>query len=58
MAQKIIEQAEPHIREIVRSCCVLEAEGRELDELNDLVGRTSKFGEHGKPSTKETRLAM
>ncbi|KAH6712116.1 hypothetical protein BKA61DRAFT_675914 [Leptodontidium sp. MPI-SDFR-AT-0119] len=40
MAKNIIEQAEPHIGEIVRICRVLEAEGRELDELNDLVGRT------------------
>jgi hypothetical protein len=28
MANDIIEQAEPHIREIVRICRVLEAEGR------------------------------
>jgi hypothetical protein len=55
MAKDIIEQAEPHIREIVRICRVLEAEGRGLEELNDLVGRTSKFGEHGQPSTTGTR---
>jgi hypothetical protein len=55
MANDIIKQAEPRIREIVRICHVLEAEGRELDELNDLVERTSKFGEHGQPSTKGTR---
>jgi hypothetical protein len=52
MANNIIEQAEPHIREIVRICRMLEAEGRELDELNELVGRTSEFGQ---PSTKGTR---
>ena len=44
MANNIIKQAEPHIREIIRICRVLKAEGRELDELNELVGRTSKFG--------------
>jgi hypothetical protein len=43
MAKDVIEQAEPHIREIIYICRVLEAEGRELDELNDLVGRTSKL---------------
>ena len=52
MANDIIEQAEPHIREIVRICHLLEAEGRELDELNELVGRTRKFGQ---PSTKGIR---
>jgi hypothetical protein len=52
MANDIIEQAESHIREIVRICCVLKAEGRELDELNELVGRTSKFGQ---PFTKGIR---
>ena len=55
MANDIIEQAEPHIREIVRICRVLKADGRELDELNELVGRTSKYKEHGQPSLRETR---
>jgi len=55
MAKDIIEQAEPHIREIVRICRVLEAEGKGLDELNDLIGRTSKFREHGQPSIKGIR---
>ena len=55
MAKDVIEQAEPHIREIIYICRVLEAKGRGLDELNDLVGRTSKFREHGQPSTKGTR---
>ena len=52
MAADIIQQVEPHIREIVRIYRVLEAEGRELHELNELVGRTCKFGEHVQASTK------
>jgi hypothetical protein len=36
-------------------CRMLEARGRELDELNDLVGRTSKFGENGQPSIRGIR---
>lgn len=43
MARDIIEQVEPHVREILRICGVLDVEGRELHELNNLVGRTSKF---------------
>jgi len=43
MAYDIIEQVEPHIRKILRVCRVLHIEGRELRELNELVGRTSKF---------------
>jgi hypothetical protein len=42
MANDIIEQVEPHIREILRLCGVLDAEGRELHKLNELVRRTSK----------------
>jgi hypothetical protein len=45
MAKDIIEQVEPHIREILRLCGVLDAEGGELHKLNELVGRTSKFAE-------------
>jgi hypothetical protein len=45
MANDIIKQVEPHIREILRLCGVLDAEGRELYKLNELVGRTSKFEE-------------
>jgi hypothetical protein len=45
MANGIIEQMELHIREILRLCGVLDAEGRELRKLNELVGRTSKFVE-------------
>jgi len=55
MAKDIIKQTEPHIREIVRICRVLKAKGRGLDELNDLVGRMSKFREHSQPSTKRIR---
>ncbi|KAN0101933.1 hypothetical protein V8E51_012443 [Hyaloscypha variabilis] len=40
MANDIIEQVEPHIREILRLCGVLDAEGGELHKLNELVGRT------------------
>ncbi|KAN0117099.1 hypothetical protein V8E51_003076 [Hyaloscypha variabilis] len=43
MANDIIEQVEPHIREILRLCGVLDAEGGELHKLNELVGRTNKF---------------
>lgn len=43
MAKDIIEQVEPHIREILRICRALNVEGRELHELNALVGRTSKL---------------
>jgi hypothetical protein len=52
MATDIIQQVEPHIREIVRICCVLEAEGIELHELNELVGRTCKFREYVQAFTK------
>ena len=37
MAKDIIELVEPHTSEIVRICRVLEADGRELLELNKLV---------------------
>jgi hypothetical protein len=43
MDEGIIEQVEPHIREILRICSALSMEGRELHELNALVGRTSKL---------------
>jgi hypothetical protein len=43
MAKDIIEQVEPHIREILRICRALNVEGGELHELNSLVGRTSKL---------------
>jgi hypothetical protein len=43
MAEDIIEQVEPHIREILRICRAVNVEGRELHELNALVGRTSKL---------------
>jgi hypothetical protein len=45
MAKDIIEQVEPHIREILRNLSCVDVEGRELHELNELVGRTSKFVE-------------
>ena len=40
MAKDIIEQVEAYIREILRLCGVLDAEGGELHKLNELVGRT------------------
>jgi hypothetical protein len=43
MAKDIIEQVEPHIREILRICLTLNVEGWELLELNALVRRTSKL---------------
>jgi ATP/maltotriose-dependent transcriptional regulator MalT len=43
MDEDILEQVEPHIREILRICSALSAEGRELHELNALVGRTGKL---------------
>jgi hypothetical protein len=43
MDEDILEQVEPHIREILRICRALSVEGRELHELNALVGRTSKL---------------
>jgi hypothetical protein len=39
----IIDQVGPHIREILRICSAVDLEGRELHELNALVGRTSKL---------------
>jgi hypothetical protein len=36
MAKDIIEQVETHIREILRLCGVLDADGGELHKLNDL----------------------
>lgn len=43
MAEDIVEQVEPHIRKIVRICYALNVEGRELHELNALVGQTSEL---------------
>jgi hypothetical protein len=43
MAKYIIEQVEPHIREILRLYGMLDAEGGELHKLNELVGRTNEF---------------
>lgn len=42
MARDIVEQVELHICEIIRICRVLDIEGRELQKLNELVGRTSR----------------
>lgn len=44
MDADIIDQVGPHIREIVRICRAFYPEGRELQELNGLVRRTSKCG--------------
>ena len=41
MADDIIEQISPHIREILR--IVRDVRGRRLRELNELVGQTSKL---------------
>ena len=43
MAKDLVEQVEPHIREIIRICRVLDIEGGELHNLNELVGQTSKY---------------
>jgi hypothetical protein len=43
MAEDIIKQVEPHIREILRICSAVNVKGRELHELNALVGRSSKL---------------
>lgn len=43
MEGDIIGLVEPHIREILRICSAADLEGRELQELNALVGRTSKL---------------
>lgn len=43
MAHNIIEQVEPYVREIICIYCMLNVEGKELHELNELVGRTSKL---------------
>lgn len=43
MAEDIDGQVEPHIREILRICHALNVEGRELHELNALVGGTSEL---------------
>ena len=43
MVHNIVEQVEPHVREIIRICRVRDVEGGELHELNELVGRTSKL---------------
>jgi hypothetical protein len=42
MANDIIEQVEPHIREILRICSAVNVEGKELHKLNELMGRSSK----------------
>jgi hypothetical protein len=41
MADDVIEQVKAYIQEILR--LVLDAKGRTLRELNELVGQTSKF---------------
>jgi hypothetical protein len=41
MTDDIIELIRPHIHEILR--IVLDAKGRTLRELNELVGKSSKF---------------
>jgi hypothetical protein len=43
MAEDLIKQVEPHIREILRICSILKVEGKEVHELNALVGQTSKW---------------
>jgi hypothetical protein len=43
MDEDIIEQVEPHVREILRIYSALSVEGRELHGPNTLVGRTSKL---------------
>jgi hypothetical protein len=43
MREVIVEQVEPHIREILRICHALNVKGRELHELNALVRRTGKL---------------
>ncbi len=45
MAKDIVEQVEAHIREILPLRGVLNAEGRELHKLNELMSRTSEFTE-------------
>lgn len=45
MAKDIVEQVEPHIREIIRICRVLDVERGELHKLNELVGRTGTIAE-------------
>jgi hypothetical protein len=42
MAEDIIEEIRLHIREILRICRVLDSKGRDLRDLNELVGRMSK----------------
>ncbi len=44
MTDDIVEQIRLHIYEILR--IVLDAKGRTLRELNELVGKSSKFGLH------------
>jgi hypothetical protein len=39
----IIDQVGLNIREMLRICSAVDLEGRELQELNALVGRTSKL---------------
>ena len=43
MVHNIVEQVKPYVREIIRICRVRDIKGRELHELNKLVGRTSKL---------------
>ena len=44
MADEIIEQIRPHIYEILR--VVLDAKGKTLRDLNELVGKSSKVEIH------------
>ncbi len=44
MADDIVEQIRPHIHEILR--VVLDAKGKTLRELNELVGKSSKVEIH------------
>jgi hypothetical protein len=39
----VIDQVAPHIRGILRICSAVDLEGRELQEVNTLVGRIGKF---------------
>lgn len=43
MAADILKQAEPYIREVIRICGVLNIDGKELDQFNELVRRASKL---------------
>lgn len=43
MDRNIIDQVEPYIHKILRNCSAVNLEGRELHELNALVGRAGKL---------------